>query len=83
MTHFQRGTFEEKYWLHAHEKRRESALFKSNKKLIRDDCGADTRATDAGRFPGKRPGSGTARLLCQQLHTSLREKINGKFRPRL
>lgn len=40
VAHFKRGTFEEKYWLPAHEKRRESVLFKSNKKLIRDDCGA-------------------------------------------
>lgn len=40
VTHFQRGTFEERYWLPAHEKRRESALFRSNKKLLWDDCGA-------------------------------------------
>ncbi|MBI5919455.1 MAG: hypothetical protein HY849_08810 [Nitrosomonadales bacterium] len=38
--HFKKGTFEEKYWLPAHNKRRESALFRKNKKLLRDDFGA-------------------------------------------
>lgn len=38
--HFKKGTFEEKYWLPAHNKRRESSLFRKNKKFIRDDCGA-------------------------------------------
>jgi len=38
--HFKKGTFEEKYWLPAHDKRRESALFRRNKKFIRDECGA-------------------------------------------
>ena len=39
VTHFKRGTFEEKYWLPEHDKRRESSLFKKNKKFIRDECG--------------------------------------------
>lgn len=38
--HFKKGTFEEKYWLPEHNKRRESALFRKNKKFIRDECGA-------------------------------------------
>lgn len=38
--HFQKGTFEQEYWIPAHNARRESALFKSNKQLVRDDCGA-------------------------------------------
>jgi hypothetical protein len=38
--HFKKGTFEEQYWIPAHNARRESAMFKSNKKFIRDDCGA-------------------------------------------
>lgn len=38
--HFRRGTFEEQYWLPAHDKRRDSALFQSNKHFIRDECGA-------------------------------------------
>lgn len=38
--YFKKGTFEEKYWLPAHNKRRESALFLKNKKFIRDECGA-------------------------------------------
>lgn len=38
--HFKKGTFEEKYWLPAHDKRRESSLFKKNKKFVRDECGA-------------------------------------------
>lgn len=37
--HFRKGTFEEKYWIPAHNKRRESAMFRRNKKFIRDDCG--------------------------------------------
>jgi len=40
VTHFKNGTFEERYWLPAHDKRRESALFRANKKFIRDECGA-------------------------------------------
>jgi hypothetical protein len=38
--HFKKGTFEEQYWLPAHNERRESSLFKKNKKFIRDECGA-------------------------------------------
>ncbi|MFC1558541.1 hypothetical protein ACFL40_04210 [candidate division KSB1 bacterium] len=38
--HFKKGTFEEQYWLPAHNDRRESALFRRNKKFIRDKCGA-------------------------------------------
>jgi hypothetical protein len=38
--HFKKGTFEEQYWLPEHNDRRESALFKRNKKFIRDECGA-------------------------------------------
>jgi hypothetical protein len=38
--HFKRGTFEEQYWLPAHNKRRETSLFRKNKKFIRDECGA-------------------------------------------
>jgi hypothetical protein len=38
--HFKKGTFEEKYWLPEHDKRRESALFRRNKKFVRDECGA-------------------------------------------
>ena len=38
--HFKKGTFEEQYWLPAHNDRRESTLFKKNKKFIRDECGA-------------------------------------------
>ena len=37
--HFKKGTFEEQYWIPAHNKRRESSLFKKNKKFIRDECG--------------------------------------------
>lgn len=40
LEHFKKGTFEEQYWLPQHNARRESALFKNNKKLIRDECGA-------------------------------------------
>jgi hypothetical protein len=40
VTHFKKGTFEEQYWLPEHDERRESALFRKNKKFIRDDCGA-------------------------------------------
>lgn len=40
LEHFKNGTFEEEYWLPAHNERRESALFKSNKKFVRDTCGA-------------------------------------------
>jgi hypothetical protein len=39
VTHFKNGTFEEKYWISEHNGRRESNLFKQNKKFIRDDCG--------------------------------------------
>lgn len=38
--HFKKGTFEEKYWLPAHNKRRTSSLFRRNKRFIRDKCGA-------------------------------------------
>ncbi len=38
--HFRKGTFEDRYWLQAHNKRRESSLFRKNKKFIRDKCGA-------------------------------------------
>lgn len=38
--HFKKGTFEEQYWIPAHNARRESTLFKNNKKFIRDKCGA-------------------------------------------
>ena len=38
--HFKKGTFEEQYWLPAHNKRRGSSLFRKNKKFIRDECGA-------------------------------------------
>lgn len=38
--HFKKGTFEEKYWIPAHDKRRQTALFRRNKKFIRDECGA-------------------------------------------
>jgi hypothetical protein len=38
--HFKKGTFEEQYWIPAHNARRESALFRANKKFIRDECGA-------------------------------------------
>jgi hypothetical protein len=37
--HFKKGTFEEQYWLPAHNERRESSLFRRNKKFIRDKCG--------------------------------------------
>jgi len=37
--HFRKGTFEEKYWIPEHDKRRKSKLFRENKKFIRDDCG--------------------------------------------
>jgi hypothetical protein len=39
VAHFKKGTFEEQYWLPAHNERRESALFKANKKFVRDECG--------------------------------------------
>lgn len=38
--HFRKGTFEQKYWLPAHNRRRSSAMFRRNKKFIRDECGA-------------------------------------------
>lgn len=38
--HFKQGTFEEQYWIPAHNDRRESSLFRKNKKFIRDECGA-------------------------------------------
>lgn len=38
--HFRRGTFEQEYWIPAHNKRRESSLFRRNKKFIRDECGS-------------------------------------------
>jgi len=38
--HFKKGTFEEQYWIPAHNERRESSLFRKNKKFIRDECGA-------------------------------------------
>lgn len=38
--HFQKGTFQEQYWLPAHNERRNSVLFRKNKKFIRDECGA-------------------------------------------
>ncbi len=38
--HFKKGTFQEQYWIPAHNKRRESSLFRKNKKFIRDDCGS-------------------------------------------
>jgi hypothetical protein len=38
--HFRKGTFEQQYWLPAHNKRRQSSLFRKNKKFIRDECGA-------------------------------------------
>jgi hypothetical protein len=38
--HFKKGTFEEKYWIPEHNARRESSLFRKNKKFIRDKCGA-------------------------------------------
>ena len=38
--HFKKGTFREQYWIPAHDKRRESSLFRRNKKFIRDECGA-------------------------------------------
>jgi len=38
--HFRKGTFEEQYWLPAHNARRVSSLFRRNKKFIRDTCGA-------------------------------------------
>ena len=37
--HFKQETFEQNYWIPAHNKRRESALFRSNKEFIRDKCG--------------------------------------------
>jgi len=40
VAHFKKGTFEEQYWLPAHNARRESSLFRKNKKFIRDKCGA-------------------------------------------
>ncbi len=39
VTHFKKGTFEEKYWIPAHNARRTSYLFKKNKKFIRNKCG--------------------------------------------
>ncbi|WP_022669159.1 hypothetical protein [Desulfospira joergensenii] len=38
--HLKKGTFEEQYWIPAHNDRRESSLFRSNKKFIRDECGS-------------------------------------------
>ncbi len=38
--HFKEGTFEEQYWIPAHNERRESSQFKKNKQFIRDECGA-------------------------------------------
>ncbi len=38
--HLKKGTFEEQYWIPAHNARRESELFKANKRFIRDECGA-------------------------------------------
>ena len=38
--HFEKGTFEEQYWIPAHDERRQSSLFRKNKKFIRDKCGA-------------------------------------------
>jgi len=38
--HFKKGTFEQRYWLPAHDRRRDSALFRRNKKFIRDECGS-------------------------------------------
>jgi HNH endonuclease len=38
--HLKKGTFEEQYWIPAHNKRRESKLFRDNKRFIRDECGA-------------------------------------------
>jgi hypothetical protein len=38
--HFKKGTFDEQYWIPQHNKRRESALFRKNKKFVRDECGA-------------------------------------------
>ena len=38
--HFDKGTFEQEYWIPAHNGRRESALFKRNKKFVRDNCKA-------------------------------------------
>ncbi len=38
--HLKKGTFEEQYWIPAHNARRESKLFSDNKKFIRDECGA-------------------------------------------
>ncbi len=40
VTHFKKGTFEEKYWIPAHNSRRSSYLFKKNKEFIRNKCGA-------------------------------------------
>ncbi len=40
LAHFKKGTFEEQYWIPAHNKRRESNEFKKNKKFVRDECGA-------------------------------------------
>jgi len=40
ITHFKKGTFEEKYWIPAHNTRRTSYRFRKNKKFIRDKCGA-------------------------------------------
>ena len=38
--HFKRGTFEEQYWIPAHDVRRESSLFRKNKRFVRDTCGS-------------------------------------------
>ncbi len=38
--HFRKGTFEERYWIPEHNKRRQSSQFRRNKKFIRDECGA-------------------------------------------
>ena len=40
VAHFKKGTFEEKYWIPAHNRRRESSAFRKNKAFIRDECGA-------------------------------------------
>lgn len=34
--HFKKGTFEEQYWLPAHNKRRESSLFRNNKYILKN-----------------------------------------------
>jgi hypothetical protein len=40
LEHFKKGTFEEEYWIPAHNDRRESTLFGKNKLFVRDGCGA-------------------------------------------